>query len=79
MRWPAIDADSERSPVPFGEQGHHLLDLHDLLCGAAKKSQQGFAERLAQNPQAGERRATLGQVGVGAPRQRVGEGVEIIR
>ena len=39
----------------LGEEGEHLFDLDDLLCRAAEKGEQGFAERLVQDAEAGER------------------------
>ena len=59
--------------MALGEECHHLFDLHDLLGGAAKEAKQGFAEGLTQNAQIGKRGDAPGEMGVAAPRQRIGE------
>ena len=48
------------------EQGKHLLDLDDLLCGAAEEAQQGFTEWLAKDAQPGKRSEAGSEVGVAA-------------
>ena len=71
--------------MPLGEESKHLLDLDDLLGGAAQKTQERLTERLAQNSEAGKPRQTSGDVSVTAPRQTVGElagiagDIEIVR
>ena len=58
------------SSMALGEERAHL---HDLLCGAAKKSEQRVTEGLAKNAQARKCRDALCEVGIAAPRQRVSE------
>jgi hypothetical protein len=63
--------------VPLRQQCEHLLDLHDLLRGAAEETEQGLAEGLAQQAQAGEGLQAGGQVGVAPPREGIGQDAEI--
>lgn len=56
-----------------GEQAEHLLDLHDLLRGGAEKTEEGLAEGLAQDAQAGEGPEAAMQVQVAPQRQRIRE------
>ena len=55
------------------QQGNHLFDLNDLLGGAAEEAEQRLAEGLAQNAQAGKRGEAGGEMGVTAPRERIGQ------
>jgi len=59
--------------MAFGQQREHLFDLHDLFRRAAKKAEQRFAERLAQNPQTGKFDEALRQMRIAAPGQRIRE------
>ena len=50
----AMDARGDLVAVALGEEGHHLFDLDDLFRGAAEETEEGFAERLPQDAQAGK-------------------------
>src|SRR5207245_523441 len=67
----------KRRAVALGEQGQHLLDLHDLFCGAAEEAEERLAEGLAEDAQTGERHEATRQMWIAAPRQRVREAGEI--
>lgn len=73
----AVNSVQNFCAVALCEEGHHLFDLDDLLRGAAEEAEQGFAEGLAQDAQAGKRGEAGGKVRIAAPRERVGEGGEI--
>jgi len=45
-----------------------------LLGGAAQETEQSFAEGLAENAQTGEGGEAAGEMGVAAPRERIGQG-----
>jgi hypothetical protein len=60
--------------VAFGEEGDHLLDLDDLLGGAAEEAEEGFAEGLAQKTEAGKGRDALREMRIAAPGERIGQG-----
>ena len=64
--------------VVLREDSDHFFDLHDLFGRAAEKAEQSFAKWLTRNPQSGKRRDTVGDMRIAAPRERVGEGREII-
>ena len=61
----------------LGEEGDHLLDLHDLLRGAAEEAEERFAEGLAEEAEAGKCGEAAREVRVAAPRERIGEDGEI--
>lgn len=63
--------------VVLGEEREHLFDLNDLFRGAAEEAEEGFAEGLAEDAQAGEGGETLREMGVAAPGERVGEGARV--
>lgn len=63
--------------MALGQQGDHLLDLDDLLRGAAEEAEQRLAEGLAEDAQAGKRGEAGGEMGVTAPRQRIGQFVGV--
>ena len=63
--------------MALGEEGEHLLDLDDLLRGAAEEAEQGFAKGLAEDAQARKFGEALREMGVAAPGQRVREGVRL--
>jgi hypothetical protein len=63
--------------VVLGEEGDHLFDLDDLFRGAAEEAEKGFAERLAEDAEAGEVGDAAGEVQIAAPGERVGERGEI--
>jgi len=63
--------------VALGEEGDHLFDLDDLLGGAAEEAEERFAERLAENAEAGETDHAAGEVRIAAPGERVGERGEV--
>jgi hypothetical protein len=72
FRVPGFELE-ERGAVAGGEEGDHLLDLHDLLRGTAEEAEQGLAEGLAQNAEARKGGEALGEVGIAAPGEGVGE------
>lgn len=53
------------------EQCDHLFDLDDLLGRAAKKPEQRFAERLAQNTQPRKSSEAAIEMQIAAPRERI--------
>ncbi len=63
--------------MAFGEQREHLLDLDDLLCRAAEKAEERFAEGLAQDSKPAEIREAAREMWIAAPGQRVGQRGEI--
>lgn len=66
--------DRERGAVALGEEGEHLFDLDDLLGGAAEEGEEGFAEGLAEDAQAGVTGEACGEVGVAGCGQSRGDG-----
>src|SRR5688572_1093014 len=59
------------------QQREHLLDLNNLFCRAAKKSQQRLSEGLTQNSQPAKRHDAAGQMWIAPPRQHIRERGEI--
>jgi len=55
----------------LGEEGEHLLDLHDLFGRAAKEGEEGFAEGLVKNAEVGVGVEAAGEMRVAAPGELV--------